>query len=67
MGTYYRLSPAARPWEKYMCGIVAAVAGRDIVPLLIEGLQRLEYRGFDSAGIAVVNVSIKREIGRAHG
>ncbi|HSN18718.1 MAG TPA: glutamine--fructose-6-phosphate transaminase (isomerizing) [Gammaproteobacteria bacterium] len=43
-----------------MCGIVAAVAGRDIVPMLIEGLQRLEYRGYDSAGIAVVNGSIKR-------
>ncbi|HEY3857977.1 MAG TPA: glutamine--fructose-6-phosphate transaminase (isomerizing) [Gammaproteobacteria bacterium] len=43
-----------------MCGIVGAVAGRDIVPLLIQGLQRLEYRGYDSAGIAVVNGSIKR-------
>jgi glucosamine--fructose-6-phosphate aminotransferase (isomerizing) len=43
-----------------MCGIVGAVAGRDIVPMLIEGLQRLEYRGYDSAGIAVVNGSIKR-------
>jgi len=43
-----------------MCGIVGAVAGRDIVPLLIEGLQRLEYRGYDSAGIAVVNGNIKR-------
>jgi glucosamine--fructose-6-phosphate aminotransferase (isomerizing) len=37
-----------------MCGIVGAVAGRDVVPLLIEGLKRLEYRGYDSAGIAVV-------------
>lgn len=36
-----------------MCGIVAAVADRNIVPLLIEGLTRLEYRGYDSAGIAV--------------
>jgi glucosamine--fructose-6-phosphate aminotransferase (isomerizing) len=43
-----------------MCGIVGAVAGRDIVPMLIQGLQRLEYRGYDSAGIAVVNDSIKR-------
>jgi glutamine---fructose-6-phosphate transaminase (isomerizing) len=49
-----------------MCGIVGAVAGRDIVPLLIEGLQRLEYRGYDSAGIAVINGAIKRvrSIGR---
>jgi glucosamine--fructose-6-phosphate aminotransferase (isomerizing) len=38
-----------------MCGIVGAVAGRDIVPVLMEGLRRLEYRGYDSAGIAVVN------------
>jgi glucosamine--fructose-6-phosphate aminotransferase (isomerizing) len=37
-----------------MCGIVGAVAGRDIVPVLIEGLRRLEYRGYDSAGIAVL-------------
>ena len=40
-----------------MCGIVGAVADRDIVPVLIEGLQRLEYRGYDSAGIAVLNGS----------
>ncbi|HVN42169.1 MAG TPA: glutamine--fructose-6-phosphate aminotransferase, partial [Steroidobacteraceae bacterium] len=38
-----------------MCGIVGAVAGRDVVPILIEGLRRLEYRGYDSAGIAVVD------------
>jgi glucosamine--fructose-6-phosphate aminotransferase (isomerizing) len=43
-----------------MCGIVGAVGSRDVVPLLIEGLRRLEYRGYDSAGIAVVNGSIKR-------
>lgn len=36
-----------------MCGIVAAVAKRDIVPLLLEGLRRLEYRGYDSCGVAV--------------
>jgi glucosamine--fructose-6-phosphate aminotransferase (isomerizing) len=36
-----------------MCGIVGGVAGRDIVPVLIEGLRRLEYRGYDSCGIAV--------------
>jgi glucosamine--fructose-6-phosphate aminotransferase (isomerizing) len=38
-----------------MCGIVGAVASRDIVPILIEGLQRLEYRGYDSAGVALLN------------
>ena len=38
-----------------MCGIVGAVADRDIVPVLIDGLRRLEYRGYDSAGVAVLN------------
>ena len=37
-----------------MCGIVGAIADRDVVPVLIEGLKRLEYRGYDSAGIAIV-------------
>jgi glucosamine--fructose-6-phosphate aminotransferase (isomerizing) len=36
-----------------MCGIVGAVANRDIVPILIEGLKRLEYRGYDSCGVAI--------------
>jgi glutamine---fructose-6-phosphate transaminase (isomerizing) len=40
-----------------MCGIVGAVAGRDVVPILMEGLRRLEYRGYDSAGLAVLNGS----------
>jgi glucosamine--fructose-6-phosphate aminotransferase (isomerizing) len=43
-----------------MCGIVGAIASRDVVPLLTEGLKRLEYRGYDSAGIAVLNGSIRR-------
>jgi glucosamine--fructose-6-phosphate aminotransferase (isomerizing) len=43
-----------------MCGIVAAVAARNVVPILIEGLRRLEYRGYDSAGVAVVNGSLER-------
>lgn len=38
-----------------MCGIVAAVSNKNIVPLLIDGLKKLEYRGYDSAGIAVFN------------
>jgi len=37
-----------------MCGIVGAVAARDVVPILMEGLRRLEYRGYDSAGLAVI-------------
>ncbi len=44
-----------------MCGIVGAIADRDVVPVLIEGLKRLEYRGYDSAGIAVVD---RREVRR---
>ncbi|WP_024889132.1 glutamine--fructose-6-phosphate transaminase (isomerizing) [Luteimonas huabeiensis] len=38
-----------------MCGIVGAIAGRDVVPVLVEGLKRLEYRGYDSAGLAVID------------
>ena len=37
-----------------MCGIVGVVAERNSVPILMEGLRRLEYRGYDSAGIAVL-------------
>ena len=37
-----------------MCGIVGAVAQRDVAEILIEGLRRLEYRGYDSAGVAVI-------------
>jgi glucosamine--fructose-6-phosphate aminotransferase (isomerizing) len=43
-----------------MCGIVAAVARRNVVPILLEGLRRLEYRGYDSAGMAVINGSLQR-------
>jgi glucosamine--fructose-6-phosphate aminotransferase (isomerizing) len=43
-----------------MCGIVAAIASRNVVPILIEGLKRLEYRGYDSAGVAVINGSMQR-------
>ena len=38
-----------------MCGIVGAIAQRDVAPILLEGLKRLEYRGYDSAGIAVID------------
>jgi glucosamine--fructose-6-phosphate aminotransferase (isomerizing) len=40
-----------------MCGIVGAVAQRDVAPLLLEGLKRLEYRGYDSAGMAILDPS----------
>ncbi|MEY3885255.1 MAG: L-glutamine:D-fructose-6-phosphate aminotransferase, partial [Pseudomonadota bacterium] len=50
-----------------MCGIVGAVANRNVVSTLIEGLSRLEYRGYDSAGIAVLNnhgIERVRAVGR---
>jgi glucosamine--fructose-6-phosphate aminotransferase (isomerizing) len=43
-----------------MCGIVGAIAKRDVVPVLLEGLRKLEYRGYDSAGLAVVDGELRR-------
>ena len=53
-----------------MCGIVGGIAQRNIVPILIEGLKRLEYRGYDSAGLAVIHnqeIYRKRELGKVKG
>jgi len=50
-----------------VCGIVGAVAERDVVPILIEGLRRLEYRGYDSAGIAVIDDAAAIQRRRAPG
>ncbi len=50
-----------------MCGIVAAAAGNNIVPVLVEGLKKLEYRGYDSAGLALIgqgNIERVRSTGR---
>ncbi len=51
-----------------MCGIVGAVAERNIVPILVEGLRRLEYRGYDSAGVAVLEdnkkIGLRRAVGK---
>ncbi len=46
-----------------MCGIVAVIGSRDAAPLLLEGLKRLEYRGYDSAGIATLELSSKAATG----
>ncbi|MCX7087240.1 MAG: glutamine--fructose-6-phosphate transaminase (isomerizing), partial [Methylococcales bacterium] len=53
-----------------MCGIVGAIAQRNVVPILIEGLKRLEYRGYDSAGLAVIEnqlLSRRRALGKVVG
>jgi len=51
-----------------MCGIVAYIGRKVAQPLLVEGLKRLEYRGYDSAGIAVIdeagNLHVRRAVGR---
>lgn len=50
-----------------MCGIVGAVSSRNVTPVLLEGLKRLEYRGYDSAGVALVQtgqLQREREVGR---
>src|SRR5690606_30069995 len=53
-----------------MCGIVGAVAQRNVTPILIEGLKRMEYRGYDSSGVAVVNANgnmqIRKSSGKVH-
>ncbi|MEA2079264.1 MAG: glutamine--fructose-6-phosphate transaminase (isomerizing), partial [Pseudomonadota bacterium] len=44
-----------------MCGIVGAIAQREVAPILLEGLRRLEYRGYDSAGLVVLNAAAELE------
>src|SRR5512140_568637 len=50
-----------------MCGIIGYIGSKDVVPVLIEGLRRLEYRGYDSAGVAVVKngeIQLRRSAGK---
>ena len=50
-----------------MCGIIGYIGPKDVVPVLIEGLRRLEYRGYDSAGVAVVRdgcIDLRRSAGK---
>src|SRR5436189_4689086 len=50
-----------------MCGIIGYIGPKDVVPVLIEGLRRLEYRGYDSAGVAVVRdgaIALRRSAGK---
>jgi glucosamine--fructose-6-phosphate aminotransferase (isomerizing) len=55
------------PYNGVMCGIVGYAGGRQAVPILLEGLKRLQYRGYDSAGVAVASkgeISVSRSVGK---
>src|SRR5262249_56725331 len=58
---------AARRGASFMCGIVGYTGFREAEPILLEGLRRLEYRGYDSAGVATLagpRLSIRKKVGR---
>ena len=50
-----------------MCGIVGYLGQREVTPVILDGLSKLEYRGYDSAGIAVVDsgtIKVRKKVGR---
>ncbi len=50
-----------------MCGIIGVLGKQDVIPSLVDGLKRLEYRGYDSAGIAVLqnnHIEVRRDAGK---
>ena len=50
-----------------MCGIIGYIGEKQVLPILIDGLRRLEYRGYDSAGVAVVkagSIELRRSAGK---
>src|SRR5262249_56922006 len=62
-----RALPESRDPEGPMCGIVGYVGERDAVDVLVDGLRRLEYRGYDSAGVAVLGpdgLAVRRRVGK---
>src|SRR3954451_11903204 len=67
LGLHGRIERGGWTGAHLMCGIVAYVGRKIAQPLLIEGLKRLEYRGYDSAGIAVIDGAGKLHIRRAVG
>ena len=65
--TIWALRPGSGPEVRSsMCGIVAYLGSRQAGPILLEGLKRMEYRGYDSAGLAVLNgtINMTRAVGR---
>lgn len=67
MLAYRRVPIEAFTGESPMCGIVAYIGNKPAQPLLLEGLKRLEYRGYDSAGIATINLDGNLQIAKAVG
>jgi glucosamine--fructose-6-phosphate aminotransferase (isomerizing) len=62
-----KLSPIQTRTELIMCGIIGYIGSKPVVPVLIEGLRRMEYRGYDSAGVAVVSpegIELRRSAGK---